>query len=223
MTRISCAFPGRLLDLVRPEVEATIFELRPWREPLRVNWIAAKLNVEVIDHEFRGPVQGATIDDRVILLEKSLRGSRRSEVFGHEVAHVLRRRGFFPALPSAGDELFADQFARELLAPVAWLGTAAESATTLARKLRIGRPVLAMQLSLLGRAPDVMRDRDAVLCSVCGIQPHDRFCRCRAYRQDRWQRRTLKDFRDLPAFRQVEDGQLVLTDEFAIPDIAMAA
>lgn len=215
--------PARLLDVFDEEVDSIVSELRPRREPIRLDWIARKLEVELVDHDFGGTVRGAAIDDRVILLDTAVHGAQRAEVFCHEVSHVLHRRGSFAGLLESKIEVFADQFARELLAPLPWLRAASEPAPLLARKLGVGRALLATQFALLGWAPALMRDRDDVLCAVCGAQSHDRFCRCRSYRFDHWRRRELEDFRDLPEFRQEEDGQLCLIDRATLPDLLRAA
>jgi hypothetical protein len=203
----------RPLDSLRPEVDSIVCELRPTFEPLPIERIAGRLGVELHLHGFRGPVLGAALADRAIILDSRLRGHRRAEVFAHEVAHILHRRGYFGSLAAGEEELFADQFARELLLPVPWLLGSTDSPLDLARRLRVTGRILALQLALVGEAPELMRDRETVLCPVCGSEPLALLCRCRSYRKDRRRRQRLADYRALPAFSPRKNGQLELYEE----------
>jgi hypothetical protein len=207
----------RVLDAVRPEVNRLLAELRPEAAPLRVERVAARLGLALIDHRFRGPVRGATIEDRAVVLDSRLQGVARAEVFAHEVAHVLHRRGHFAALGGSETELFADQFAREFLVPSRWLANFRYPAPRLARQLGVSYALFALQLAVSGAAPSLMLDRETVLCVNCGIRLHDRRCVCRSFREDRHSRRRLHDFRALPAFQSPASRQLSLQ---AAPSLA---
>jgi hypothetical protein len=194
--------PARLLDLVREDVEVAVSTLRPKFGPLQIDGMARRLRLALMEYDFRGPVRGATIKDSLVLLDRRLSGSLRAEVFAHEVGHVLHRRGYFARLSEHEVELFADQFARELLAPGRWLTGERHSGEQLARRLGVRRSIVALQLAAIGAAPSLMRDRDTVLCATCGTWPHVTRCRCRRFRQDQRALQRLPDYRALPAFDQ---------------------
>lgn len=205
--------PARLLDLVRTDLEQILSMLRPKFAPLQVERTARHLGLVVEEHRFQGPVRGATVEDSLVLLDDRLSGSLRAEVFAHEVGHVLHRRGFFRPIPEHKAELFADQFARELLVPAKWLVAERASGELIARQLRVSRSIIALQLAARGAAPPLMRDRKTVLCATCGIWPHGSQCKCRRFRQDPRFLRRLPDFRSLPAFDPPAPPQLDSHDQ----------
>ena len=169
-----------MLRLVVDEVRHLIDCLRPQVRPFDLNAIAARLGVSLGVHDFPGPVRGATLDDRVVILDVALRGFERDEVFAHEIAHLLRRRGWFYRIPDRDEELFADQFARQLLLPTWWLDD--HDPMSLHRRARVPLATIALQLAVCDRAPQILRDGNEVLCAHCGRYAHPEPCDCHDWR-----------------------------------------
>jgi hypothetical protein len=178
------------------EVDEVISSIRA-RQPrrLHVDALAHRLGVRLSRHHLGGSLLGLTLDDRRVLLHSRLRGSLLSLVFAHELAHVLRRRGYFQSLASSDEEWFADCFARELVLPRRWL-TGCWPRTQLG-SLHVGIETVALQMSVIGMAPALMRSGRRILCRTCGADAHLWGCRCRSWRGGNRDPHELPEVRDL--------------------------
>ena len=154
---------------------------------------------------------GLTIDRRRVLLNSRLGGSLAAFTFAHELAHVYRRRGYFPGLRRSEEEWFADWFAREMVFPRAWLKRNWHGGHLAA--LHVDRVTAALQFAVVGEAPPLMRAGDIVLCRTCGCRQHRAGCPCASHRfsspRDRrlpgvphFQNASQPRFRQLPLFLQ---------------------
>jgi Zn-dependent peptidase ImmA (M78 family) len=191
-----------LLQEVRAHVDQVLRWLRPFPGPLAIESSAGILAVDLSAYPFRNGVEGAAIRGRSIILATHLRGTRRREVFAHEVAHILVWRRQLGPVPRPLEEAFAEQFARELLVPRSWLQRRHGSVASLAAEFGVTRATIALQLAVLGHAPEVMRDGGRVLCATCGVGSHIPSCECARYRQG-----SRATQRRLPELRHLRDGR----------------
>jgi IrrE N-terminal-like domain len=164
-----------------PEIDYLVRGLRgPQSIRFDLAKIAARANVTVGWRSLQYRLQGITLDSQSVILRDGLRGAQANFTFSHELAHVFRRRGHFVGLRESEEEWFADWFAREMLLPRTWLDR-----EWLGQELaaaHIDRMTAALQLSVVGRAPSIMRHGDRVLCRVCGVHHHRWGCECAALR-----------------------------------------
>jgi hypothetical protein len=163
------------LARVADEVKLVLRRLRPTRSRLDERRLALLLNLDIAEHEFRDPVRGAAIGTRAIVLDSRLTGFARQEVLAHELAHILHARGWFRAVPAEEQELFADQFARELLLPREWLLDTPYPASLVSR-LSVTYELVALQLAVLGHVPQLLSIRGEPVCGFCGPRRHTSRC-----------------------------------------------
>jgi hypothetical protein len=159
------------------EVDSLVGLIRgPRVERFSIEKVASRTEVSISFKEMHPRVHGLTLRDGQVVLNRDLRGALANFTFAHELAHVLRRRGRFVGLRSSEEEWFADWFAREMLLPRAWL-TLNLGAHDLAA-LHVDRMTAALQMAAIGRAPEIMRMGDRILCRVCGVHHHRWGCNC---------------------------------------------
>lgn len=174
---------------------------------LDIRRTAARLSVNITDRDLGRDLLGLTLDDRQVLLHKDLGGAKRAFVFAHELAHVLHRRGSFRSVTRRDEEWFADWFARELVLPRRAVTRAWHDGRLAA--LHLDYNTVALQLAVMGAAPPLMRNRDRVLCRLCGTTQHRWPCQCAAWRhEDHEQGSALPDVRGCLGIstRSLDDG-----------------
>ena len=156
---------------LRAEMDELVKELRPLRfAPFHVDAVARRLGIAVGERQLGTELLGLTLDSTRVLLNRRHRaGASRAFTFAHEVAHVMERRGRFADVPQGRREWFADVFARELLVPRGWLtGASPEEISDLVEKRWVSVEVVCLQAAVIGRAPEIFRSGDNVLCRDCG-------------------------------------------------------
>lgn len=171
---------------------------------LRVEDLVRRSGIELEVKPLRSSLLGLTLDAGRVLLNSELTGARANFTLAHELAHVYRRRGYFAGLRETEEEWFADWFAHEMLLPRVWLWRD-WSAQGIAG-LHVDRVTVALQLAVVGKAPEIMRAGTQVLCRSCGSRYSQPGCRCRRYRNsssdalqalpevpDLWERRSHWD------------------------------
>ena len=216
MTASASAIEHPLGRRIAAEVDEVVrFARADGPAKLDVERVAARLRIEVRADNLGKDLLGLTIDSRSMVLHKRLRGAARAFVFAHEVAHALRRRALFRSVSNSEEEWFADWFARELVLPRQAARQAWHDAKIAA--LHITSATLALQLSALGAAPPLMRDRQRVLCRTCGTRQYQLGCECANWRSDPENRHTLPELRQWlrehsPAPESGVDAQLALGD-----------
>lgn len=188
--------------------EVVAIQLRRRIGRIDVDATAAAIDVELLEHRFRGPVRGAAIAGQTVLLDDRLRGASRDWVFAHELGHVLVQRREV-CVAGREEEWFADYFAGCLLLPKPWLDRDGVG-PRLARRTGVGDWLVALRLAVHGRAPSLLQAGRSVLCATCGVRCHDPRCRCSLHRTGR-QRRTLPNMRSLPGWQRTVPSQLQLT------------
>jgi hypothetical protein len=203
------------VDVAHPLGTSLLAEVDDWVNEFRgtclrrldIDRTVRRLGIRVLWRDLGQQLLGLTLDDRRILLHsRRVKGARGLFVFAHELAHVLRRRGQFAAVAADDEEWFADWFACELVLPRRWLEHRAPH--ELARALGADREILALQLSVLQRAPRLMRHRKRVLCRSCGTYQHTPGCQCGPVRRgatDNW--RALLDVRNLQMLLATHSSQ----------------
>jgi uncharacterized protein DUF955 len=181
MTSFS-APPRHPLNQWLPEVDELVRDLRGLRSVrFQLEKVATRAGVLVEWLPLRQRLRGLTLDGERIILDDQLRGAQANFTFAHELAHVFQRRNHFAGLRRSEEEWFADWFAREMLLPRAWLRRDWRGPDLAA--LHVDRMTAALQLSVVGRAPQIMRFGDRVLCGVCGAHHHRWGCECTALRR----------------------------------------
>lgn len=182
------------------ETQRLVAELRTKAEPICVERLADQLQVRLIVHRFAGPVRGAAVAGDTILLDAELSPFERRWTFAHEVGHILLQRDHL-RVSRGVEELFADQFARELLLPRGWVEGVSD-VPAFARRVGVARWLVALQMAVVGRAPRLQRDGSSVLCATCGHREHAPPCVCQGWRRrSPHQRRKLPHVRDIPGWR----------------------
>jgi hypothetical protein len=174
--------------LVHPLGDRWLTEVDRLVQPLRgrkitrfnLQEISRRAEVVLETQALQPGLLGLTLDSERVLLNQGLSGSLAAFTFAHELAHVYRRRGYFAGLRVREEEWFADWFAREMLLPRSWLSQSWRAQHLAA--LHIDSETAALQLSVLGRAPAIMRVRNRVLCRTCGTQHHRAGCQCATIR-----------------------------------------
>ena len=161
---------------------------------LVIEKMAASHAVRLVEHRFSGPVRGAALGGDTVVLDARLHGFARQWVFAHELGHILAQRC---EMADAGGELFADSFARHYLLPLSWADAGSNAPLSLARRLGLRGWLVAVQLSVLGEMPRVLRQGREVLCSSCGIRGHDPFCACAEARRSPAARWLLPSVREM--------------------------
>jgi hypothetical protein len=189
-----CTHP--LGERLLAEVDEVIAFARGRRWPrLDVEFTAARLDVGVLWQDLGEHLLGLTLDDGGMLLHNRLAGAERAFVFGHELAHVLRRRGLFGGVGTAFEEWFADWFARELVFPRRVAREPLNGAQMAA--LHVSYETVALQRAVLDETPRLMRNGERVLCRECGTARYRLGCECMPWRRrDREHRSALPDVRE---------------------------
>jgi hypothetical protein len=170
-----------LCDRLLAEVDDVVAVARG-RAPVKldIERTAARLNVGIEQLHLGEHLLGLTLDDRRVLIHDGLVGAERSFVFAHEVAHVLRRRGYFPSVGRSAEEWFADWFARELVLPRRALRAYSEAQLA---AWHVSFDTVALQFAALNQAPPIMRNGPRVLCRQCGTTDHHPGCQCGGWRR----------------------------------------
>jgi IrrE N-terminal-like domain len=164
------------------QVDEAVSWLRVGRPaPLNIERTAALLRIELAERDLGATLMGLTLDARRVFIHGALPRPRKLFVFAHEIAHVLRRRGWFATIPARDEEWLADWFARELLLPRRWLDAGSVRRQDAAD---VELETLALQLAVVGQAPSIMRLGDRILCRHCGTAPRLWGCPCREARRD---------------------------------------
>lgn len=162
---------------------------------LDVDRLANAIDIDLRYDNLGATLLGLTLNERQVRLNRSLRGAQLQLVFAHELAHILRRRGYFCEIPLADEEWFADWFARELVMPRRWL--LRPWTGSLLAALHVDLETVALQNAVINRCPPLMRNGRRVLCRTCGTSWHVSDCPCRTWRHRDYALDALPDVRKL--------------------------
>lgn len=148
--------------------------------------VASRLGVRVRTQALGNTLQGLTVSEDEVILQRGLAETQRRYVLAHELAHILVRRGKLSFRSRRAEECFADAFARELLLPAGDIRHGSKwRASALCKRYGVSQEVVALQMAEVGLAPKLMRDRDgSVLCVSCGHRQAMSDCPCLRYRQN---------------------------------------
>lgn len=149
--------------------------------------VADQLGVEIAQRRLAASLHGVTTSASLVTINSVLAPPASRWAIAHELAHVLVRRRVAPAVGSAAEEQYADEFANELLIPLAELENmlrAGHQAGDIANVFDVEKDIVILRLMRLGAVDPIGRSADGrVHCLDCGVRPTRPACKCVRYRQ----------------------------------------